>query len=162
MNTELECRYYFVCYNLLIIIIDITSHWVDSHFELYNALLQFKKLKGSHTGVHLAEAIYDTLNIYNIVEKLFYIITDNISNNTSALNHFQHLIVTWKRIVWKAREYHIRYMNHIINIDVQKFLRICKVLGESSSEFKDENLNINDDDTEEAIMNKLNEKDTAA
>ena len=53
-------------------------------------------------------------------------------------------------------------MNHIINIDVQKFLRICKVLGESSSEFKDENLNINDDDTEEAIMNKLNEKDTAA
>jgi len=64
--------------------------------------------------------------------------------------------------VWKAWEYHIRCMNHIINIDVQKFLRICKVLGESSSEFKDENLNINDDDTEEAIMNKLNEKDTAA
>ena len=52
-------------------------------------------------------------------------------------------------------------MNHIINIDVQKFLRICKVLGESSFEFKDENLNINDNDTEEAIMNKLNEKDTA-
>ena len=87
MNTELECRYYFVCYNLLIIIIDITSHWVDSHFELHNTLLQFKKLKGSHTGVHLAEAIYDTLNIYNIVEKLFYIITDNISNNTSALKY---------------------------------------------------------------------------
>ena len=53
-------------------------------------------------------------------------------------------------------------MNHVINIDIQKFLGICKVLGESSSEFEDEDLNMNDDDAEEATMNELNERDAAA
>ena len=161
MNTELECRCYFVCYNLLIIIIGITGHWVDSRFELHDALLRFEKLKGSHTGVHLAEAIYDTLDTYNIVEKLFCITTDNASNNTSALKHLQHLMVTRKGIVWKAREHHIRCMNYIINIGVQKFLETCKVLGESSPEFEDEDLNMNDDDAEEATMDELDERDAA-
>ena len=53
-------------------------------------------------------------------------------------------------------------MNHVINIDIQKFLGICKVLSESSSEFEDEDLNMNDDDAEEATMNELNERDAAA
>ena len=161
MNTELKCRCYFVCYNLLIIIISITGHWVDSRFELHDALLWFEELKGSHTRVHLAEAIYNTLDTYNIIEKLFCITTDNASNNISALKHLQHLMVTQKGIVWKAWEHYIRCMNHIINIGIQKFLGTCKVLGESSPEFEDKDLNMNDDDAEEATMDELDERDAA-
>lgn len=52
-------------------------------------------------------------------------------------------------------------MNHVINIGVQKFLETCKVLGESI-EFKNEDLNVNDDDADEATMNERNERDAAA
>jgi len=52
-------------------------------------------------------------------------------------------------------------MNHVININIQKFLGICKVLGESSSEFEDEDLNMNDNDAEEATMDELDERDAA-
>jgi len=81
MNTKFECRCYFVCYNLLIIIINIISYWVDNHFELYNVLLWFKKMKNFYTEVHFTEAIYNILNIYNIIKNLFYIIINNVSNN---------------------------------------------------------------------------------
>ena len=77
-----------------------------------------------------------------------------------TLKYFQYLIFTQKGIVWKAQKYHIHCINHIINIDVQKFLKICKVLNKSA-EFENEDLNINDYDTEEATMNELNERDAA-
>ena len=40
-------------------------------------------------------------------------------------------------------------------------METCKVLGEST-EFEDEDLNMNDNDAEEATMDELNERDAAA
>ena len=70
-------------------------------------------------------------------------------------------MVTQKGIVWKAWEHHICCMNHIINIGIQKFLGTYKVLSESSSEFENEDLNMNDNDAEEATMDELDERDAA-
>ena len=123
--------------------------------------MRFEELKGAHTGVNLAEAIYNTLDSYNITNKLFCITTDNASNNTTALAHLQRLMLSRKGIVWTAREHHIRCMNHIINIAVQKFLETCKVLGESM-EFEDEDLDINDDDADLMTMEEEDERDAAA
>jgi len=53
--------------------IGITCHWVDVQFQLHEALLEFKKLKGAHTGANLAEAVYNTLEEFDLSEKLFCI-----------------------------------------------------------------------------------------
>jgi hypothetical protein len=67
------------------LIVAITGHWIDRDFHLHEALLTFKELTGSHTGENLASVIFDTLDGYNIAEKLHCITTDNASNNTKAM-----------------------------------------------------------------------------
>lgn len=113
----------------MLLMIAITAYWVDRDFRLHEALLSFEELKGDHDGVNIGEAIYATLDKYNIVEKLFCCTTDNASNNETALEHLSTLLLRNKGIVWNYKEQHIRCMNHIINIAVQAFLKKCKVLS---------------------------------
>jgi hypothetical protein len=59
-------------------------------------LLSFQQLQGSHTGEKLAEEIYNALDQYNIIEKLFCITTDNASNNSTAMTELSSLLLTNK------------------------------------------------------------------
>ena len=65
---------------------------MDSDFELNEALLSFKHLGGVHDGANLGLAIYNILDSYNIVDKLFCITTDNVGNNRTLLEVLQDLI----------------------------------------------------------------------
>ena len=70
------------------------AHWVDKHWNLHETLLDFKRLHGSYTGKNLATAIFDTLDAFNLTEKLFCITTDNASNNKKAMKFLSKLL--WK------------------------------------------------------------------
>lgn len=118
----------------MLLMIAITGYWIDRDFRLHEALLSFEELKGDHDGINIGEAIYTTLDKYNIVEKLFCCTTDNASNNDSALEHLSTLLLRNKGIVWNYEEQYIRCMNHIINIVIQAFLKKCKVLSNDVAE----------------------------
>lgn len=141
--------------------VGITAHWVDHHFVLHDALLSFQHLTGSHSGINLAEAIYITLDEFNIVEKLFCITTDNASNNTTALEHLQEIMLQRKGVTWIAKQHHIRCMNHIINICVQKFLHTVKVL-DGTQVIEDADLVVNEDDADAITIDEEEEREAAA
>ena len=63
--------------------------------------------------------------------------------------------------MWTAKEHHVRCMNHIINIAVQKFLQTCKVLGEVG-DVEDDDLIINEDDADATTMEEEDEREVAA
>jgi hypothetical protein len=58
-----------------------------------------------------------------------------------------------KGIKWDHLAYHIRCMNHIINIAVQKFLKTCKILSVAEPVVDEDLHNIDDEDdpTEEEL-----------
>jgi len=114
------------------LILAITAHWIDKKWQLHEALLDFKRLQGQHTGLKLAQEIFDTLDQFNIAAKLFSITTDNASNNGKAMRKLSRLLLTHKGIHWNWKEHHISCLNHVINIAVQAFLRRCKALHEES------------------------------
>ena len=46
----------------------ITVHWIDDNWQLHTNLLDFKHLKGSHSGENLAETVFGCLLETNLSE----------------------------------------------------------------------------------------------
>jgi hypothetical protein len=133
----------------LLTVLAITVHWIDKDWNLHEALLDFKRLHGKHSGWNLAHDIFDTLDQYNIAEKLFCITTDNASNNGKAMKILSKLLKKYKNVDWKWKERHISCLNHVIDIGVQAFLRKIKCLEESSREEEETGKHDNDDDDDD-------------
>jgi hypothetical protein len=134
---------------------------VDSDFELNEALLSFEHLGGVHDGANLGRAIYNILDSYNIVDKLFCITTDNAGNNRTSLEVLQDLIWRNKGIRWDYKIHHIRCMNHCINLGVQVFLKTCKVLKDVEG-VEDEDLAPVEEDDEEPTEEEQEERRDAS
>jgi hypothetical protein len=82
--------------------------------------------------------IFDTLDAFNIAEKLFYITTDNASNNKKAMKCLSKLLLKRKGIRWKWQECHISCLNHAIDLAVQAFLKSIKVIEDSEKAEEEE------------------------
>jgi hypothetical protein len=82
--------------------------------------------------------IFDTLNAFNIAEKLFCITTDNASNNKKAMKCLSKLLLKQKGIRWTWQERHVNCLNHIIDLAVQAFLKSIKVIENSEIEEEEE------------------------
>ena len=82
--------------------------------------------------------IFDTLDAFNIAEKLFCITMDNASNNKKVMKCLSKLLLKWKGIRWKWQECHISCLNHVIDLAVQAFLKSIKVIEDSKTEEEEE------------------------
>jgi len=63
---------------------------------LHEALLAFTLLEDSHSDNKLAREIFNTLDAYNIAEKLFCITIDNASNNGKVMKKLSKLLMKHK------------------------------------------------------------------
>jgi hypothetical protein len=115
---------------------------------LHEALLAFTLLEGSHTGHKLAREIFNTLDAYNIADKLFCITTDNASNNGKAMKRLSKLLMRHKGYAWPWEENHVSCLNHVINLTVDAFLKI-KGLKDESNVLDTENEEEDDDEEED-------------
>ena len=79
-----------------ILIIAITGHWIDENWNLHEALLAFTLLEDSHSDNKLAREIFNTLDAYNIAQKLFCITTNNTSNNNKMMKILSKLLMRYK------------------------------------------------------------------
>ena len=122
----------------MLILIGITCHWIDQSFVLHEALLDFKKLTGHHTGDYLAQEVFKALEKYNISAKLFCITTDNASNNGTLMTSLSQILYEEKGIMWDAAENHIACIDHVINIGIQALLKNIKVLKNNYSDAEEE------------------------
>ena len=135
----------------------VTAQWVDRDFVLYESLLSFQHLIGKHDGENLGTAIYNILDSFHIVDKLFCVTTDNASNNMSTLQKLQNLMLIHKGIKWDYKVHHVRCMNHCINLGVQTFLKTYKVLTQVEAG-ENEDLLSTDEDENEPTVEEMEER----
>ena len=64
----------------------VTLHYIDSNRELHKKALGFRLICHPRDGLNIYECITSVFN--DIVNKIFNIIIDNASNNTSAIDLF--------------------------------------------------------------------------
>ena len=64
--------------------IGVTGHFINSKCEPETVLIDFVRLKGSHTGENIQRTTEFILDRYNLREKVFKIVTDNASSMIKA------------------------------------------------------------------------------
>jgi hypothetical protein len=130
--------------------IAITAYWIDEHWNLHEALLEFLHVEGRHTGEHLAEELFKVLEYYDISAKLFCITSDSAENCGELCKVLSKILRDKKGIRWNHKERYIRCMNHVINLAVQDFLKSIKSLA---PEDEDEDIDEDEDmDKDEEVM----------
>jgi len=117
-----------------LLIVAITSHYIDENFVLQEDLLDFTEVDWSHSGINLAEHIHEVLFKYDICEKLFCITTDNASNNDTTCEELSDRLYEAHSIDWNWEENHIGCLAHVLDLAVQAFLKNIKVMEMSEVE----------------------------
>jgi len=117
-----------------LLIVAITSHYIDENIELQEDLLDFTEVDRSHSGINLAEHIHEVLFKYDICEKLFCITTDNAVNNDTTCEELSDRLYESHSIDWNWEENHIGCLAHVLNLAVCTFLKNIKVMEMSEAE----------------------------
>jgi hypothetical protein len=63
----------------------ITSYFLDQNWDYREVLLGFNPLEGEHTGLNLGSVLTDTLQKYQILDRVLAITTDNALNNQTMI-----------------------------------------------------------------------------
>ncbi|CAI5946985.1 unnamed protein product [Closterium sp. NIES-65] len=63
----------------------VTGHYVTSDFLLKQAVIDFRELKGSHTGDLIADELEEVLWEWGLEKMLFAVTCDNAENNSRAM-----------------------------------------------------------------------------
>jgi hypothetical protein len=101
-------------------LLGIVAHWWDVNGTLQSALIALPKLYGAHTGANIGKAIIDTLDLYNITEKLGYFVLDNATSNDTAVEAItKELCHGGVTRTITAKEAWLCCSGHIINLVVK-------------------------------------------
>ena len=117
-------------------IFGVTGHWVDDENNLRELVLDAVEIRGPHSDVNLAEYVMDTLNDFDLKEKLYCITADNASNNVTMARQLTSQLPNFN-----AEEDLLGCTGHVINLAAQAGL---KALGHEFKEgvsFSDGNNN---------------------
>ena len=93
----------------------VTGHWIDDDWNLHEALLDFRHIRGRHNGEHLGRHLFEILEYFNISDKLFCITSDSAGNCGTMCKALTNILRDEKDIRWNYKERCIRCMNHVIN-----------------------------------------------
>ena len=109
-------------------ILGVIGHWLTEEFEYREKVLEFKELRGPHSGENLAAAIQALLIELNLERKLLSITGDNASNNERmAVELFNSLQKTYGAdSLFCGLDSYIRCLAHIINLIVKDILQALK------------------------------------
>src|SRR5438046_3092026 len=102
---------------------------------VYNTGSQFGNPYTQHKP-ESGKKIYDVLKKYDICQKLFCITADGASNNGTMCEDIERLL-SEDGISWSAEKNRIHYMNHVINLAVQDFLKRIKAISTKNANGSD-------------------------
>ena len=94
---------------------------IDTFVE--ELLINFCKLEGVHSGLNMAEAIWETLKWYKIKDQIIAIMANNISNNNTIIDEIVMLALENERAIqFNAQWIHMCCMPHIVPLAA---LKVC-------------------------------------
>jgi hypothetical protein len=65
--------------------VGIVAHWLDEDLKKQDTLIGLRRVRGSHTGENIAEAVIPLLQMYDLGPKLGYFVGDNIGSNDTGI-----------------------------------------------------------------------------
>ena len=105
----------------------ITIHFIDSNWILQKRILSFTRIEPPHTGANIYTIIYNILQEFKILEKIFTLTLDNASENNIATRDIRSLL----KLNCDEIFFHGRCVCHILNLMVQNGLQYIKPLIEN-------------------------------
>jgi hypothetical protein len=115
------------------LMIAITSHFIDANFVLHEDFLDFQHVLERHTGKNLAAHIHKILHKFEIHTKLYRTTTDSASNNGKMMKKLAILFQRQDLITWDGPTHHILCFAHIVNLAVKRFLKDLKIMPLAST-----------------------------
>ncbi|CAI5482590.1 unnamed protein product [Closterium sp. Yama58-4] len=115
-----------------LVFMGVTVHWITSDFQLKQAVIDFRELKGSHTGDLIANELEMVLREWGLEKMLFAVTCDNAENNSRAMRllagvpdrtpgsrpRHPPLLSRWR---------HFMCVAHVVNLAVQAALKVDEV-----------------------------------
>jgi hypothetical protein len=97
----------------------VIAYFLDKDLKNQSILIGIRKIKGSHNGENTAKAIIPILIKMNIINKLGYFITNNVTTNNLIIK----IILQRLRLdITYLGERRVRCLRHIINLAAKAFL----------------------------------------
>lgn len=125
-------------------ILCVRGHWCGPDFKVYQVLLEFVEIDGTHSGENLSEIVFLVLKRLGVLQKLISVTGDNASNNDTLSrhlynrmsrlydNHLEKFPIRDASMRFEGEKSQIRCFAHILNL-------VCKAILASlgSSTHKD-------------------------
>ncbi|CAI5964900.1 unnamed protein product [Closterium sp. NIES-64] len=110
----------------------VTAHYVTSDFQLKQAGIDFRELKGSHTGDLIADELEEVLREWGLEKMLFAVTCDNAENNSRAMRLLAGVLDARpgsrpRHPPLLSRWRYFRCMAHVVNLAVQAALKVDEV-----------------------------------
>ena len=101
----------------------LVAHFVDANWILQCRILNFVELDPPHTGIVIANAIFECLVEWKIEDKIMSITLDNASNNDGAIASLKAKLLARKNSKFDPDYFHVRRVSHIVNLVVNDGLQ---------------------------------------
>ena len=101
----------------------LVAHYIDENWVLQCRVLNFIDVDPPHTGIVIAQAIFECTVEWKIEDKVTTITLDNATNNDTAVTNLKAKLLARKNSVFDPNYFHIRCAAHIVNLVVNDGLQ---------------------------------------
>lgn len=107
--------------------ISLTAHFVDENWKLNSKFLSFCKMNPPHSGIELANKVFECLKDWGIDRKVFSLTLDNALANDNMKKLLKEQLCLQNSLLCAGEFFHVRCSAHILNPIVQKGLKVTSV-----------------------------------
>jgi hypothetical protein len=100
----------------------VVGHWTAIDYSLKTTLLGIIELHGSHSGSNISTSLFKLFDELKITSMLGYSISDNATNNDTALDSLSDMLFDKADVFYNAASRRLRCLGHIINLVVKTLL----------------------------------------
>uniref|UniRef100_J3N7H9 BED-type domain-containing protein n=1 Tax=Oryza brachyantha TaxID=4533 RepID=J3N7H9_ORYBR len=101
----------------------LVAHYIDVDWVLQCRVLNFVEVDPPHTGIVIAQAIFDCLVDWKIEDKVMTITLDNASNNDTVVSNLKSKLAARKKSQFDPDYFHVHCAAHIVSLVVNDGLQ---------------------------------------
>ncbi|KAF5376117.1 hypothetical protein D9615_007777 [Tricholomella constricta] len=110
----------------------IIAHYITNEGELEELLIDFRELVGEHSGENMAEAVWETLKMYELIGRVIAFMMDNASNNDTLVEGIARRCLELD-IPFSVSHARMRCMPHTIHLAALKLLEGIGAISKADS-----------------------------
>ncbi|SJK99091.1 uncharacterized protein ARMOST_02377 [Armillaria ostoyae] len=108
------------------------AHYVTNEGQHEDLLIDFRELIGRHTGENMAEAVWDTLTLYGLRDKVIAFMMDNATNNDTLMKGIE-CRCRREGIIFDEKLSRLRCMPHTVHLAAIKLLEAIGVITKKTA-----------------------------